>query len=389
MSNPTQAVPTESTRFDDDKVYWPLDPTNTSDTIYNGEMLGMKYSSGYAFHFDDTAPMLFLGTKEGITHRLQTDTPATDFKELIRRPKYFAMNLASGNAAIPTAIGSPAYAADSGHVQLTTGGLTNNNLAGMVVDIGRSGSTAGTSGGILSLTGATAVVIAPPQWGALLGLVAQGVVGGDATAAATAGGNAASMLITGGRGGNTTGTGASAGGNGSTLTLTAGNGGNAAAGTGNGGAGGNLNLVPGTGGTSAGGTAGAAGEVQFNGSSDGIEMAAWLQGQGSAPSAGSFSIFLATRAYRIKSFKAVFSTASSSGTATATKDTGTAVPGAGTAILTGTVSLAGTANTVVSGTLVATAATLQLAAGDRLALTLGGTLTSLAGCVVQIGLTPI
>jgi hypothetical protein len=71
------------------------------------------------------------------------------------------------------------------------------------------------------------------------------------------------------------------------------------------------------------------------------------------------------------------------------KDTGTNTPGAGTALLTGTMSTAGSANTLVTGTLIATAATLQLAAGDRLSLTLGGTQTGLAGTIVQVGLVPI
>jgi hypothetical protein len=160
-------------------------------------------------------------------------------------------------------------ASDSGHVQLSAGSLTNSNLAGMVIDITRSFS-AGTSGGILSLTTAnttTGVKIAPPQFGALHGLIVSGFVGADQTAAATVGTAAAPLSITSGRGGNTTGTGVSTGGAGANPNLTLGNGGNAAAGTGNGGAAGNFAIVFAPGGTSAGGTAGTAGCLTINASS--------------------------------------------------------------------------------------------------------------------------
>lgn len=228
--------------------------------------------------------------------------------------------------------------------------------------------------------------------GCLIALEGGSIVSDDGTAqtgTSGAGGNANNVPVTAGAGGNTASTGSDNAGNGGSVTITAGNGGNATAGTGNGGSGGNVNLVPGTGGTTTGGTAGAAGEVQFNGSSVGIENALWLQLAASAPSAGSQTIFLAARAYRVKAISVVFSTASTSGTAQVNKDTSTNAPGAGTALMTGTVSLAGTANTVVNGTLVATAATLQLAAGDRLSVTFGGTLTSLAGCTIVVALVPI
>jgi hypothetical protein len=162
MANPTAQVPTTSVPFSEEKVYWPLDPTDTSATYYAGEMMGMRLSNGYAFHFDDSAAMLFLGTKEGIVHRIQSDTPTADFKELVRKPRYLEMPLLSGTATIPGSIGKIAYAADSGHVQLTPVGLTYANVVGVVVDIGRSGSTGGqSSGGILTLTGATSVFIQP------------------------------------------------------------------------------------------------------------------------------------------------------------------------------------------------------------------------------------
>ena len=141
-------------------------------------------------------------------------------------------------------------------------------------------------------------------------------------------------------------------------------------------------------------TAGQLGRVQIvlmydytPGTSDFVP-AVWQQDGGSAPSAGSQTIFLATRAYTVSAVSVVFGTASTSGTVDVKKDTGTTAPGGGTSVLTGTISLAGTANTVVNGTLTATAATLAMAAGDRLSVTFGGTLTSLANAVIQVALKP-
>lgn len=67
--------------------------------------------------------------------------------------------------------------------------------------------------------------------------------------------------------------------------------------------------------------------------------------------------------------------------------TGTQAPGSGTAILTAALVLTGTANTVQSTALtniIASAASLK--ALDRLAVTLAGTLTGLANCLLQISL---
>lgn len=96
------------------------------------------------------------------------------------------------------------------------------------------------------------------------------------------------------------------------------------------------------------------------------------------------NIFIADAAYLVTAVREVHGTASSSGTLNIEKLTGTTAAGSGTAMLTGTISLAGTANTVLSGTLTATTATLTLAAGDRIGGVLAGTLTNLAGCVVVL-----
>lgn len=76
-----------------------------------------------------------------------------------------------------------------------------------------------------------------------------------------------------------------------------------------------------------------------------------------------------------------------------TKDTGTAAPGAGTNLLTNNTNtgfdLNGTANTVQTGTLSATASDLQLAIGDRLAIDWANTIQSTAGMVVTVWLKTI
>jgi len=75
------------------------------------------------------------------------------------------------------------------------------------------------------------------------------------------------------------------------------------------------------------------------------------------------------------------------------KDTGTQAPGAGTDLLTNNTNAGfdckGTANTVQTGALIATVATLQLAVGDRLALDFAGTVTTLAGISITVSLRRI
>jgi hypothetical protein len=101
------------------------------------------------------------------------------------------------------------------------------------------------------------------------------------------------------------------------------------------------------------------------------------------------NVFVADRAYQLVSVEAAHATASTSGTLDIEKCTGTTAPGSGTSMLTGTLDLAGAANTVVSGTLHATAANTVLADGDRIAYDFGGTVTNLVGAAVTIVLRPI
>lgn len=88
--------------------------------------------------------------------------------------------------------------------------------------------------------------------------------------------------------------------------------------------------------------------------------------------------------FKVVGVSAVFGTASASGTLQVEVATGTQAVASGTNQLTGTVSLAGTANTTVNGTVIAAPTTIT--AGSRVNIILGGTLTSLANCTVTVTL---
>lgn len=106
-------------------------------------------------------------------------------------------------------------------------------------------------------------------------------------------------------------------------------------------------------------------------------------------SIGTTPFFIADQAYTVVGVNYVNKTAGTgTGTVMLTKDTGTTAPGAGTALLTATIAVTAVANTVTPGTLVATAASLTLAAGDRLSVLFAGTLTTLAGVVFTVTLQP-
>ena len=101
------------------------------------------------------------------------------------------------------------------------------------------------------------------------------------------------------------------------------------------------------------------------------------------------AVFLANRPYKVVAIRQVHSALGSDGgavTLSVSKDTGTAAPGAGTGLLTATFNLKSAINTVQTGSLTATEADLILAAGDRLAVVYGGTLTAVAGVVVTFEL---
>lgn len=98
--------------------------------------------------------------------------------------------------------------------------------------------------------------------------------------------------------------------------------------------------------------------------------------------------FIANRDMTITSVRAIWSTAFAAAvTLDVTKDTSTNAPGAGTSILAATVAADGTANTVATPALAATAATLQMAAGDRLSVKLSAATTGI-GLVVVVSFSP-
>lgn len=88
------------------------------------------------------------------------------------------------------------------------------------------------------------------------------------------------------------------------------------------------------------------------------------------------------QAYTLAGVQASFKVAGGSGaTITVERLTGTTAGGSGTGLLQTALVMTGTTSTVLTGTLIATAATLAFAAGDRLGLVYGGTPTGLVGTI--------
>lgn len=111
------------------------------------------------------------------------------------------------------------------------------------------------------------------------------------------------------------------------------------------------------------------------------------------------TIYIARRKTVIKSVAEVHATAGNAGgsvTFTVTRERGTTASGSGNAVLSGTLDLKGTANTVQNGTLVdtfvhsksSTKSFIVLERGDRLSIKTTGTLTTLAGLNVTLFLAP-
>lgn len=267
-------------------------------------------------------------------------------------------------------------AASAGSAVSVAGGAGNGAFAGGAASVtgGASGAGATGAGGAVAVTGGVAAST-NGAGGAVTVTGGAGVGTGNGGAVSVVTGAAGA---TGVAGALALGVGAATAGAGSDVTISGG------AGAGGTAAGGNINLAPG-----AAVSTGIPGEVQVAGSSDGLVTAIYNQYQATIPAGGtSLTIFIANRAYRVKSVKAIWSTASSSGTVDVKKDTGTNAPGAGTTVLTGTIGTASTANTTASGTVTGTVATKTLAAGDRLAITFGGTTTLQTGLFVMVGLVP-
>lgn len=91
--------------------------------------------------------------------------------------------------------------------------------------------------------------------------------------------------------------------------------------------------------------------------------------------------------YQVAGATVTQGTASASGTVQIEVATSTQAIGSGTVQLTGTMSIAGTANTPVNGTVIASPT--AIVAGARVNIILAGTLTSLANCVVEVVLQRI
>lgn len=101
--------------------------------------------------------------------------------------------------------------------------------------------------------------------------------------------------------------------------------------------------------------------------------------------------FIADRAYQVTAIKFVQYTAGGAGcVADIEKLTSTTAPGSGTVMGTGSYDCNATANnTVTTYTLTGTTATLQLAAGNRMGIKLGGSLTALKGLTATVTLKAI
>lgn len=282
----------------------------------------------------------------------------------------------------------------AGHGSSAGGAFTAAGGVGGATGAGGAASVTGGAGGATSGTGGAATVVGGAGAGTNAIGGAAGVTGG--AGAGTQAGGAASLIggaggltgaggavtITSGAGGGTSGlpgainisVGASTSGAGAAITITAGSGG---AGTD---AGGNVNLVGG-----AAFSTGVPGEVQVNGSSHLIPVQVAL-----TATDASRAVFIATRACRFKAISYMHTTGSSSGTLTVEKLTGTTAAGSGTALLTGTMDLSTTtvANTVITGTPIATVASLTLAVGDRLSVKIGGSMTGLVGAIATLMVAP-
>lgn len=118
----------------------------------------------------------------------------------------------------------------------------------------------------------------------------------------------------------------------------------------------------------------------------GFTVAHQLPGATAATAANYGSFWIAPAKCVVDSITYSWSANSTSGTIRVEKVPSGTAQGSGTNLDTGTVDMSTGANTNQSATLSSTAATLELAAGDRLALVDGGTLTSLTDFVVTVGL---
>lgn len=117
---------------------------------------------------------------------------------------------------------------------------------------------------------------------------------------------------------------------------------------------------------------------------------AHLTGAEGVTAANYGQFFIAPYDCLVAQIEASWRTASSSGTLQVERLQGTEAKGAGNDLLSAVIATDGTAETVNTGALITTNPEfLELAAGDRLGLVNGGTLTSMADLVVTVILTPL
>jgi hypothetical protein len=299
----------------------------------------------------------------------------------------------AGGAVTVAGAAGGATTGNGGAVALTGGAGTANNSIGGAASVTAGAGQGTAAGAVATLTAGASGAGATGNGGAV-------TVTAGAAASTNGTGGAASLIgglgtgtgaggaitITSGAAGSTGVAGAvnisvggATAGVGSALTLTAGNG---AGGTNGGGI---INLIPGTAVST-----GTPGEVQVNSAAGLFDvqynsplMTTVVPATGTAQ-----PIFLATRAYRVKGCKFAVVTHGTSEAFTITKDPSGTAPGAGTALLSAPIATT-VANTVVSGTLIATIATLTMAAGDRLSFLTSGTIGAAAGLSCSVLLVPV
>lgn len=282
----------------------------------------------------------------------------------------------TGGAVVQTG-GAALSTNGNGGASSNTGGAGNGTGNGGASGVtgGASGTGATGTGGAATITGGAALSTNGTGGAAsLIGGVGNGNLNGGAititSGAAGATGVAGAVNIS---------VGAATAGAGSAVTITGGNGAGGTA------AGGNVNIVPGTAVST-----GIPGEVQVN-SVAGLFDAIWQQYLPAAVpvSGSSYTFFMANRAYRVKAASCSCSSSATVPTVDIIKDTGTGAPGAGSSVLTGVMTFDTTANTRVVGTVSSTIATVNLAAGNRLAAKWGGTVGSITGAIISVTLVPI
>ena len=115
----------------------------------------------------------------------------------------------------------------------------------------------------------------------------------------------------------------------------------------------------------------------------------FLSGTAASLSANYGVVFNAQFNCEVMAVAASWETASTSGTLQLEKLTGTTAPGSGNGLLTSTISTAGVANTVNHGVFFVSSTARQLVRGDRLAISDGGTLTSLVSLATTIVMKPL